>query len=102
MLGAMESTYWRGLPKDQGGDSVTEIELIRSTLEEKGQQIRDVEAFRARGQDEADVVGAHAHLQAATTLSALESTARDRKNVFAALPEAVKTHSPVAHQSCAL
>ena len=117
VLGAMDTMYQRGkiqeeslyyehkkhdgslplvgvntfLPKDHGGDIVTEIELIRSTPEEKGQQIRNVEAFRARGQDEADVVGAH--LQAATSLSALQATARDRKNVFAALMEAVKTHS---------
>ena len=55
------------------------------------QEIRNVEAFRARGQDEADAVGVH--LQAATSLSALQATARDRKNVFAALMEAVKTHS---------
>ncbi len=117
VLGAMDTMYQRGkiqeeslyyehkkhdgslplvgvntfLPKDHGGDIVTEIELIRSTPEEKAQQIRNVEAFRARGQDEADVVGAH--LQAATSLSALQATARDRKNVFAALMEAVKTHS---------
>jgi methylmalonyl-CoA mutase len=55
------------------------------------QQIRNAEVFRARGQDEADVVDAH--LQAAPSLSALQATARDRKNVFAALMEAVKTHS---------
>jgi methylmalonyl-CoA mutase len=79
------------LPKDHGGDIVTEIELIRSIPEEKGQQIRNVEAFRARSQDEADVVGAH--LQAPTSLSTLQGVARDRKNVFAALMEAVKTHS---------
>ncbi len=117
VLGAMDTMYQRGkiqeeslyyehkkhdgslplvgvntfLPKDHGGDIVTEIELIRSTPEEKAQQIRNVEAYRARGQDEADVVGAH--LQAATSLSALQATARDRKNVFAALMEAVKTHS---------
>jgi methylmalonyl-CoA mutase len=117
VLGAMDTKYQRGkiqeeslyyehkkhdgslplvgvntfLPKDHGGDIVTEIELIRSTPEEKAQQIRNVEAYRARGQDEADVVGAH--LQAATSLSALQATARDRKNVFAALMEAVKTHS---------
>jgi methylmalonyl-CoA mutase len=30
------------LPKDHGGDIVTEIELIRSTPEEKGQQIENV------------------------------------------------------------
>jgi methylmalonyl-CoA mutase len=117
MLGAMDTMYQRGkiqeeslyyehkkhdgslplvgvntfLPKDHGGDIVTEIELIRSTPDEKGQQIRNVEAFRARSQDEADVVGAH--LQAPTSLSVLQATARDRKNVFAALMEAVKTHS---------
>jgi methylmalonyl-CoA mutase len=33
------------------------------------------------------------HLQAATSLSVLQASARDRKNVFAALMEAVKTHS---------
>ena len=78
------------LPKDHGGDTVTEIELIRSTPEGKGQQINNVEAFRAHGQDEPDVVGAY--LQVATSLSALQATARDWKNVFAALMEAVKTH----------
>ena len=57
-------------------------EAIRTTIER---------AFRARGQDEADVVGAH--LRAPTSLSALQATARDRRNVFAALMEAVKTHS---------
>jgi methylmalonyl-CoA mutase len=79
------------LPKDHGGDIVAKIELIRSPPEEKGKQIRNVEAFRARGQGEADVIGAH--LQAATSLSALQRTARDRRNVLAALTEAVKTHS---------
>jgi methylmalonyl-CoA mutase len=39
------------------------------------------------------IQGDGAHLQAATSLSALQATARDRKNVFAALMEAVKTHS---------
>jgi hypothetical protein len=75
MLGAMENMHLR--------DSMTE---------EKAQQIRNVESSRAHGQDEAHIVGAH--LQAATSLSALlQATARDRENVFAALMEAVKMHS---------
>ncbi len=65
------------LPKDHVGDIVTETELIRSETEEKGQQISNVEAFRARGRHEANVVGAH--LQAATSLSALQATARSTR-----------------------
>jgi hypothetical protein len=38
------------------------------------------------------------HLQAATSVSALQATARDRKNVFAALMEAMKTHSLGRHR----
>ncbi|MDG6347561.1 methylmalonyl-CoA mutase family protein [Luteimonas sp. 8-5] len=113
VLGAMDTMYQRGkiqeeslyyehkkhdgslplvgvntfLPKEHAGDIVTEIELIRSTEGEKGQQIANVEAFRGRG----ETVGA---AEAANTkLTTLQQTARDRKNVFAALMEAVKTHS---------
>ena len=113
MLGAMDTMYQRGkiqeeslyyehkkhdgslplvgvntfLPKEHAGDIVTEIELIRSTEGEKGQQITNVEAFRGRG----DAVGA---AEAANTkLTTLQQTARDRQNVFTALMEAVKTHS---------
>ncbi len=114
VLGAMDTMYQRGkiqeeslyyehkkhdgslplvgvntfLPKEHAGDIVTEIELIRSTPEEKAQQIANVEAFRT------PLVGA---AQAATEererLEVLQKTARDRQNVFAALMEAVKTHS---------
>ena len=35
------------LPKEHTGEVATTIELIRSTEEEKGQQITNVEAFRA-------------------------------------------------------
>ena len=35
------------LPKEHAGDIVTTIELIRSTEEEKNQQIANVEAFKA-------------------------------------------------------
>ena len=35
------------LPKEHAGETATTIELIRSTEEEKGQQITNVEALRA-------------------------------------------------------
>src|SRR5690606_18517732 len=115
VLGAMDTMYQRGkiqeeslyyehkkhdgslplvgvntfLPKEHAGDIVTEIELIRSTPEEKAQQIANVEAFRERG-----TVGAtHGRDQEPSALATLQQVARDRQNVFAALMEAVKTHS---------
>ena len=92
------------LPKEHAGEVVTEIELIRSTEEEKGQQIENVRGWQAsrnrlapHGETE------HGHvIEDATVegevhdghgLSYLQKTARDRRNVFAALVEAVKTHS---------
>jgi methylmalonyl-CoA mutase len=36
------------LPKDHGGEIATEIELIRSTEEEKGQRIQDVRLYGRR------------------------------------------------------
>ena len=130
VLGAMDTMYQRGkiqeeslyyehkkhdgslplvgvntfLPKEHGGEVATEIELIRSTEEEKAQQIDNVRAYQANRNrlapagetsrehgtdvDEADT-GAHdGH-----GLRYLQDTARNRQNVFAALMEAVKTHS---------
>src|SRR5690606_11946339 len=116
VLGAMDTMYQRGkiqeeslyyehkkhdgslplvdvntfLPKEHAGDIVTEIELIRSTPEEKAQQIRNVEAFRARGEEgiaqQNSLVGG---AEAPTALPTLQKVARDRKNVFTALMEAV-------------
>jgi methylmalonyl-CoA mutase len=112
VLGAMDTMYQRGkiqeeslyyehkkhdgslpligvntfLPKDHGGDIVTEIELIRSTEAEKGQQIENVgryEKFR----------NGLGHGAGGEGLGFLQQTARERKNIFAALMEAVKTHS---------
>lgn len=106
VLGAMDTMYQRGkiqeeslyyehkkhdgslpligvntfLPKDHAGDIVTEIELIRSTEGEKGQQIENVQRYQQLRNGD---VG----------LAYLQKTARDRKNVFASLMEAVKTHS---------
>ncbi|GHA72074.1 methylmalonyl-CoA mutase family protein [Cognatilysobacter bugurensis] len=108
VLGAMDTMYQRGkiqeeslyyehkkhdgslpligvntyLPKDHGGDIVTEIELIRSTPDEKGQQIDNVAAYQG-----------NRNAFASDGLKALQATARERKNVFASLMEAVKTHS---------
>jgi methylmalonyl-CoA mutase len=130
VLGAMDTMYQRGkiqeesmyyehkkhdgslplvgvntfLPKEHAGDIVTEIELIRSTEEEKGQQISNVLAY----QKNRNVLApsgetSHENLPEADEeapmvhdghgLRYLQDTARDRKNVFAALMEAVKTHS---------
>jgi len=131
VLGAMDTMYQRGkiqeeslyyehkkhdgslplvgvntfLPKEHGGDIVTEIELIRSTPEEKGQQIDNVRSFQANRNalapvgetDHAHEIGGEAVAAAETHdgrgLAYLQKTARDRKNVFVALMEAVKTHS---------
>ncbi|TDB28722.1 methylmalonyl-CoA mutase [Stenotrophomonas sp. ATCM1_4] len=131
VLGAMDTMYQRGkiqeeslyyehkkhdgslplvgvnmfLPKEHAGEVATEIELIRSTEEEKGQQIENVHnwqrnrnALAPAGEtshshevegvaaDESDVHDGHG-------LAYLQKTARDRRNVFEALIEAVKTHS---------
>ncbi|MGH8190324.1 MAG: methylmalonyl-CoA mutase family protein, partial [Rhodanobacteraceae bacterium] len=150
VLGAMDTMYQRGkiqeeslyyehkkhdgslpligvntfLPKEHAGEVATKIELIRSTEEEKGQQIANVENFRkvrnplapsgetdhTHEVDSADDVAGEAkksvraerspngevEAQRASKghgLRYLQDTARDRKNVFAALMEAVKTHS---------
>ncbi|GAB3383853.1 methylmalonyl-CoA mutase family protein [Lysobacter fragariae] len=108
VLGAMDTMYQRGkiqeeslyyehkkhdgslpligvntfLPKDHGGDIVTEIELIRSTEGEKGQQIENVAGYQGNRNG-----------YAGDGLKGLQATARERRNVFASLMEAVKTHS---------
>ena len=108
VLGAMDTMYQRGkiqeeslyyehkkhdgslpligvntfLPKDHGGDIVTEIELIRSTESEKGQQIANVASYQTSRNG-----------YAAAGLRPLQAAARERRNVFESLMEAVKTHS---------
>ena len=108
VLGAMDTMYQRGkiqeeslyyeskkhdgslpligvntfLPKAGQEDEVHELELIRSSDEEKQDQIRHVRAFNAAHADESP--GALARLQA---------VARDRGNVFAELMETVKSNS---------
>jgi methylmalonyl-CoA mutase len=130
VLGAMDTMYQRGkiqeeslyyehkkhdgslplvgvntfLPKEHAGDIVTEIELIRSTEEEKGQQIENVRAYQ-KNRNALAPAGETSHEHTAGSdeehdfvhdgrgLAYLQNTARDRKNVFAALMDAVKTHS---------
>jgi isobutyryl-CoA mutase len=108
VLGAMDTMYQRGkiqeelmyyehnkhdgslpligvntfLPKDHGGEIATEIELIRSTEEEKGQQIQNVKLY-----------GEARNALASDSLKVLQTTARDRRNVFEQLVEAVKYNS---------
>jgi methylmalonyl-CoA mutase len=99
----------RFLPREHAGDIVTEIELIRSTEEEKGQQIANVLAYQQNRNalapsgetshehladaDEVELVNGRPMVHDGHGLGYLQDTARDRKNVFAALMEAVKTHS---------
>ncbi len=131
VLGAMDTMYQRGkiqeesmyyehkkhdgslplvgvntfLPKEHAGDIVTEIELIRSTEEEKGQQITNVLAYQ-KNRNVLAPSGETSHANATTSeedesaevhdghgLGYLQKAARERKNVFEALMEAVKTHS---------
>jgi methylmalonyl-CoA mutase len=70
------------LPKDHGGEIATEIELIRSTEEDKGQQIQNVKLY-----------GEARNALASDSLKVLQTTARDRRNVFEQLVEAVKYNS---------
>jgi len=130
VLGAMDTMYQRGkiqeeslyyehkkhdgslplvgvntfLPKEHGGEIATEIELIRSTPEEKAQQIANVQAWQtSRNRLAPEGETEHGHVVEDATAEAeahdghglayLQRTARERKNVFAALIEAVKTHS---------
>jgi len=108
VLGAMDTMYQRGkiqdesmyyehkkhdgslpligvntfLPKEHAGEIATEIELIRSTEEEKGAQIANVRLYaEAR------------NALASDSLKVLQATARERRNVFEELIEAVKYNS---------
>ena len=131
VLGAMDTMYQRGkiqeeslyyehkkhdgslplvgvnmfLPKEHAGEVATEIELIRSTEEEKGQQIENVHTWQ-RNRNALAPAGetSHAHevgdgaanegdVHDGHGLAYLQKTARDRRNVFETLIEAVKTHS---------
>ncbi len=108
VLGAMDTMYQRGkiqeeslyyehkkydgslpligvntfLAKEHGGEIATSIELIRSTENEKGQQIDNVATYRAAR-----------NALAPEGLKSLQKTARDRRNIFESLIEAVKYNS---------
>ncbi len=108
VLGAMDTMYQRGkiqdesmyyehkkhdgslpligvntfLPREHAGEIATEIELIRSTEEEKGAQIANVRLY-----------GEARNALASDSLKVLQTTARERRNVFEQLIEAVKYNS---------
>jgi methylmalonyl-CoA mutase len=79
------------LPREQPGEIPGRVELIRSTDEEKSQQIANVDAFR-RLRNPAAVSGNGA-APAAGSLARLQQAARQRENIFASLIEAVKFNS---------
>jgi methylmalonyl-CoA mutase len=108
VLGAMDTMYQRGkiqdeslyyeskkhdgslpligvntfLPEEGQEDEVHELELIRSSEDEKKVQLHNVRAFQETHQKECE--SARSHLQA---------VARNRGNVFAELMETVKSNS---------
>ena len=108
VLGAMDTMYQRGkiqeeslyyeskkhdgslpligvntfLPKAGQEDEVHNLELIRSTDEQKHEQIRQVRSFQKTHSDDS-----------AAALERLQAVARDRGNVFGELMETVKSNS---------
>lgn len=70
------------MPREHAGEIATEIELIRSTEEEKGAQIANVRRY-----------GKARNALASDSLKVLQTTARERRNVFEQLIEAVKYNS---------
>ena len=108
VLGAMDTMYQRGkiqdesmyyehkkhdgslpligvntyLPTDQEQQQGGEVELMRSTEDEKQQQVKNVESYKERNTDRADEI-----------LKQLQAIARRRGNTFSGLMEAVKVCS---------
>src|SRR3546814_8295531 len=91
------------LPNEHAGEIATEIELIRSTEGEKGQQIENVRGWQqSRNALAPKGETSHGHMADADEeapmvhdghgLAYLQNTERERKNVFEALMEAGKTH----------
>ena len=70
------------LPKEGQEDEVHDLELIRSTDEEKQDQIKHVHDFRNSRSD-----------KSAAALERLRQVARERGNVFEELMETVKSSS---------
>ncbi len=78
------------LPKDGHGERIDKLELMRSSEDEKQQQIANVRAFQERGAE-----------RRPAALAQLSDVARARGNVFDALMEAVK-HASLGQISAAL
>src|SRR3546814_12018272 len=93
------------LPKEHAGEIATEIELIRSTEGEKGQQIEHVRGWQqSRNKLAPQGETSHGHMADADEeapmvhdghgLAYLQHTDRERKNEFEALLERGKTPNP--------
>lgn len=87
------------LGKHHSGEIAITIELIRSTEEEKGQQIANVRSYQQNRNANAlppsplAEQGQVERRQPISVPAYLQSTARKRENLFVALIEAAKTHS---------
>ena len=96
------------LPREHAGEVATSIQLIRSTEEEKRAQIEHVRTFQQarnliavhpepfdgaqdRSRPQAEVEGPSQ--SASGSLSLLQTTARERRNLFEQLMQAVKYNS---------
>jgi len=119
VLGAMDTMYQRGkiqeeslyyehkkhdgslpligvntfLPKERAGDITTTIELIRSTHEEKEQQIINVQSFQSNRNNSQLPSNRGENWEGSKPLQNLQMVAGARGNIFSELIEAVKTHS---------
>ena len=90
------------LPREHAGEVATSIQLIRSTEEEKRAQIEHVRTFQlarnatlppsrlGRG---AGGEGSSVRSDATGSLTTLQTTARERRNLFEQLMQAVKYNS---------
>ncbi|MCC7126854.1 MAG: methylmalonyl-CoA mutase family protein, partial [Acidobacteria bacterium] len=118
VLGAMDTMYQRGkiqeeslyyehkkhdgslpligvntfLPREHAGETATEIELIRSTEDEKRQQIQNVERYQTMRTDHPGGPERRGE-DLPASLRALQQTAQARRNTFASLMDAVKDAS---------
>jgi methylmalonyl-CoA mutase len=80
------------LSKEHRSETAATVELIRSTDDEKTQQILNTEAFRSARQ-RALAARANEAGNSIASLAELRRTAEERRNTFASLMEAVKYHS---------
>ena len=79
------------LPKDHAGEVATTVQLVRSSEPEKAAQIASVRTFQV-ARNSLSVGGASGPIGSGQGLGYLQTNARDRNYIFAALMESVRTH----------